>query len=106
VRRAEETTRSFTILLEEGYRQRPDGEALPRLFSEATAGAIFEIVQHEVAAGNTAELPRLLPQLSYIAVAPYLGPQAAIAAIEEKLARAGAGDPAGAEAEQAAAEAV
>ncbi len=90
VRRAEETTSSFTIFFEEGYRQRRHREELPRLFSEATAGAIFEVVQHEVAAGNTAALPRLLPQLSYVALAPFLGPEAAIAAIEEKIAAAGA----------------
>ena len=68
-------TRSFTIFLEEGYHQRPEAAALPRLVSQAIAGGIFEIVQREVAAGRTAELPRLLPQLTYIAIAPFLRPE-------------------------------
>ncbi len=84
VRRAEETTRSFTIFLEEGYRQRPGGGELPRLFSQAIAGAIFEIIQRDVAAGATAQLPRRLPQLAYVASAPFLGPAAAIEMIGEK----------------------
>jgi AcrR family transcriptional regulator len=85
VRRAEETTRSFTIFLEEGYRQRPQAAGLPRLFSQAIAGAIFEIIQHDVASGAVAELPTRLPQLAYVATAPFLGPAAAIEAIGEKL---------------------
>jgi AcrR family transcriptional regulator len=85
VRRAEETTRSFTIFLEEGYHQRPEAAELPRLFSQAIAGAIFEIIQHEVAAGATAELPRRLPQLAYVATAPFLGPAAAIELIGQRL---------------------
>jgi AcrR family transcriptional regulator len=85
VRRAEEITRSFTIFLEEGYRARGAAADLPRLFSQAISGAIFELIQLEVAAGRSAELPRRLPQLSYIATAPFLGPADAIAAIREKL---------------------
>ncbi|MEA2215882.1 MAG: hypothetical protein QOK19_1443 [Solirubrobacteraceae bacterium] len=85
VRRAEETTRSFTIFLEEGYRQRPEATELPRLFSQAIAGAIFEIIQDDVAAGATAELPCRLPQLAYVAMAPFLGPARAIEVIGEKL---------------------
>lgn len=82
-RRAEGMTRAFTIFLEEGYRQRPDAEQLPRIFSQAIAGGIFEIIQHEVAGGRTAELPCRLPQLAYVAIAPFLGPDAAIAAVTE-----------------------
>ncbi len=85
--RAEEMTRSFTIFLEEGYRQRPDGSALPRLWSQTIAGAIFEIIQHEVASGRVAQIPGRLPQLAYIAIAPFLGPQAAIELVQEKAGR-------------------
>jgi AcrR family transcriptional regulator len=85
VRRAEEITRSFTIFLEEGYRQRPEAEQLPRLFSQTIAGAIFETIQHEVANGRVAEIPCRLPQLAYIAIAPFTGPSAAIELIEEKI---------------------
>ena len=76
--RGEDVTRSFTIFLEEGYSQRPAAAELPRLVPQAIAGGIFEIVQREVAAGRTLELPRRLPQLTYLATAPFLGPAEAI----------------------------
>jgi len=82
IRRAEEITRSFTIFLEEGYRQRPDARGLPHLYSQAIAGAIFEILQREVEAGRTTQAPRLLPLLTYIAIAPFTGPDEAVALVE------------------------
>ena len=96
--RGEEITRSFTIFLEEGYHQRAAAAALPRLAPQAIAGGIFEIVQREVAEGRTAELPRRLPQLTYLATAPFLGPADAIERIgalaaAEPLSGAGADGP-------------
>jgi len=94
--RGEEVTRSFTIFLEEGFRQRPEGAALPRLVPQAIAGGVFEIVQQEVAAGRTAELPRLLPQLAYVAIAPFLSPGTAIEVLREKIAAERSSELAGA----------
>lgn len=83
---AEEATRSFTIFLEEGYRQGTRPAALPPLCSQAIAGGIFEIIQRDVAERTSARIGRRLPQLAYIATAPFLGPAAAIEAIEARLA--------------------
>jgi AcrR family transcriptional regulator len=83
IRRAEDVTRFFTFFLEEGYVQRDQARELPRLCSQAIAGGVFEIVQREIAQGRLAELPRRRPQLAYIALAPFLGPARAVAAIEE-----------------------
>ena len=63
IRRAEEITRSFTIFLEEGYGYTPQTRELPRLFSHAIAGGIFEVIQRHVARGDSAGLLRHLPQL-------------------------------------------
>ena len=79
--RGEEITRSFTIFLEEGFHQREEAERVPRLVAQAVAGGIFEIVQRDVAEGLAAELPRRLPQLTYIALAPFLGPGPAIESV-------------------------
>jgi AcrR family transcriptional regulator len=87
IRRAEEITRSFTIFLEEGYHYRPEARSLPRLCSQAIAGAFFEIVQRQVAAGEFAALQALLPQLTYIALAPFTGAEEAIGLVEEIKAR-------------------
>ena len=78
IRRAEEITRSFGIFLEEGYGYRPEARALPRLSSQAIAGAIFGIIQRLVAAERWEELPAHLPPLTYIAIAPFTGAQDAI----------------------------
>jgi AcrR family transcriptional regulator len=90
IRRAEEITRVFTIYLEEGYRCTPKAEALPRLCSQAIGGSIFEIVQRHVARGDFAGLLRRLPQLTYISIAPFVGPQTAVA----EIARLAAAPPA------------
>jgi len=87
-RRAEEITRSFTIFLEEGYRYRPEARTLPRLCSQTIAGALFEVIQRTVARGQTTELPRYLPLLAYLAIAPFTGPQAAVQLLEDARARA------------------
>jgi AcrR family transcriptional regulator len=87
IRRAEEITRSFTVFLHEGYRYRPEAASLPRLCSHAIAGAIFEIVQRLAADGEWAQMPRHLPQLAYIAVAPFTGAQEAIGIVEDLKGR-------------------
>jgi AcrR family transcriptional regulator len=87
IRRAEDITRSFTIFLEEGYSQREQARELPRLCSQTISGAIFEIIQREVGAGGVAEIPRLLPQLAYISIAPFLGPETAIERVREMTSR-------------------
>jgi AcrR family transcriptional regulator len=83
IRRAEEITRSFTIFLQEGYRQRPQAAQLPRLCSQAITGAIFEIIQRHVADNDPVGLAARLPQLTYIATAPFTGADEAIALMEE-----------------------
>jgi AcrR family transcriptional regulator len=91
IRRAEEFTRSFAILLDEGYGQRAEAAELPRLCSQTITGALFEVIRREVAVGAGGQLMGRLPQLTYVAIAPFLGPEAAIEALEEKIARLSAG---------------
>ncbi len=91
IRRAEDVTRSFAIFLEEGYSYRPEARELPRICSQAIAGGVFEVIQRHVGRGELDELARRLPQLTYIAVAPFMGPEAAIEALEELTSRQGAG---------------
>jgi AcrR family transcriptional regulator len=85
-RRAEEITRAFTIFLEEGYHYGAKIGKLPRLSLQAITGAIFEIVQRHIAQGEWDQLPRHLPQLAYIALAPFVGTEEAIARIEHLAA--------------------
>jgi AcrR family transcriptional regulator len=87
IRRAEEITRSFTMFLQEGYRYRSEAASPPRLASQAIAGAFFEIVQRQVAEGNFATLQAHLPQLTYLALAPFTGAEEAIELVEELKAK-------------------
>jgi AcrR family transcriptional regulator len=86
-RRAEDVTRSFTIFFEEGYAAQPPGRKLPRLASQAIAGAIFEIIQRHAVREELEKLPTMLPQLAYIATAPFIGAEPAIAAISDLSGR-------------------
>ena len=87
IRRAEEITRSFTIFLEEGYSYRPEARELPHLCSRAIAGALFEIIQRDIARGEPAALRGQLPRLVYVAIAPFTGPDEAIELVEQISAR-------------------
>ena len=87
IRRAEEITRSFTIFLEEGYHHSTTASQLPRLCSQAITGAIFEIIRRHVAQNAPHAPKEHLPQLTYIAIAPFTGTEQAIGLVEEMKAR-------------------
>ena len=88
IEHTETLRRAATIFLEEGFNRIPDGRSLPRLSAHAISGAVFEVFYAHISRGDVAQLPRCLPQLTYIAVAPFLGPADAIAAVERMRARA------------------
>jgi AcrR family transcriptional regulator len=87
IRRAEDITRSFTMFVQEGYRYRAEASQLPRLVSEAIAGAFFEIVQRDVAEARWSVLRARLPQLTYIALAPFTGAEEAVELVQGFTAR-------------------
>jgi len=89
VRESVEALRVAPIFLEEGYHQRPQAARLPRLCSQAITGAIFELIYQQVAYGDARELPRRLPRLAYVAVAPFTGPAEATRLIEGFMAQRG-----------------
>jgi len=77
--RREQAMRAFAGFLSPGSeaaREQADAE-VPALMPEAVAGALYEIVYARVLQGRTAELPSLLGQLLFCALAPFLGPSAA-----------------------------
>jgi len=78
VSRSEDLTKSFTIFLEEGFRYRPESSVLPRVCSQAIAGAIFEVIYRHIARGEIEALSGQLPRLAYVALAPFTGPEEAI----------------------------
>lgn len=59
----------------------------PARAARAAVGAAETVVRREVAAGRAAELPRLLPDLAYMALVPFLGQREAL-----RMARAAGAD--------------
>lgn len=84
IRRSFENRMAYTLFLEEGYRQRPEAEGLPRISSEA----INELIRLQVVRGGIERMGELLPQVAYLTLAPFIGPAEALGTIEEKVARA------------------
>lgn len=78
VRATEELVRAATIFLEEGFGYGTEDRELPRLATQAISGAILEVISQHVARGDTATLTQHLPQLAYIALAPFIGTTEAI----------------------------
>ena len=83
VQRAEEITRAFNIFLEEGYGYAGGDRQRPHLFSEAITGAIFEIIRTHTSRGEPWRLVGLVPQLTYLGLAPFLGAAEAIELVEQ-----------------------
>ena len=83
IRVTEEIMSAATIFLEEGFSYAGEARIVPRLSSEAITGAILELVHRHVARGDAAELPRYLPQLTYIVLAPFVGAEEAIRRVSE-----------------------
>lgn len=85
-----DTMRTLSLFLEEGYHRGPRAERLPRMCSDAIAGAIHELIYHAVQNDRVAELRELLPQAVYVALAPFLGPAKARGIVDELAASAAA----------------
>lgn len=89
--RLHDTQLAFTLFLEEGYRQRPHGRLLSRACSPLTASVLMEAAFLACRAGPSLSMRRVQPLAVYVALAPFIGSDAAGEFVAGKLAeRAGA----------------
>jgi AcrR family transcriptional regulator len=82
VRRRDEAMRRFLPLFENAPTEVP---RTLRIFESLGMGRVAdlgEVLHREIAAGRTKELPELLPELSYLMVLPFLGPEVAASELE------------------------
>jgi AcrR family transcriptional regulator len=79
----------FTPFLEKGRRYSGQGEELPADTARFAIGGAASMIFDEVRAGRGPELKRLLPDLVFAVLMPYLGPEAA----EEEMRRVVAQTP-------------
>lgn len=82
IRYREALTR-FVPLLDQGRAASAQGRDLPPDTANFAIGAVTARIFDEVRAGRATELPRILPELAYAVLMPYLGPEAA----EAEMAR-------------------
>jgi AcrR family transcriptional regulator len=87
IRRSFEGRMAYTLFLQEGYRQRPQAESLPRICSEAIAGAILELMRRQALQGEVERAPELLPQIAYLALTPFIGLDSAMRRVEDECAK-------------------
>jgi AcrR family transcriptional regulator len=67
----------FALLVRRGAERLPTARRPPDLAAETIIGGIYEVVFSRVLQGQTSELPKLLPDLAYSLMQPYLGHEAA-----------------------------
>ncbi len=89
IRRSFDNRIAYHLFLEDGYRQSPAAARLPRLSSEAVGGAILGLMRWQVMEGRTERTLEALPEIAYLAVAPFIGPLAAMELVEAKVASEG-----------------
>lgn len=88
VQRVEDSHSAFAMLLQEGYRY-VSREARPaHVVLETIIATIFEVVYSKVRSRGTERLSGLLPHLTFLVLAPFVGAEAANAFIVVKLAAA------------------
>ncbi|MGH2834030.1 MAG: TetR/AcrR family transcriptional regulator [Solirubrobacteraceae bacterium] len=85
VQRAEDTQVSLTMLLHEGYGYRGDRKPPSASALEAIAAAAFELIHQQLRDQHEAALAGVLPEVVYMCLAPFIGPEAANLFITSQL---------------------
>ena len=68
---------SFTEFLRPGYELAPAGVEVPEVAAEAVAGGVWQIMHHYIEQQRLDELCDAAPQLVYLTLSPFLGPERA-----------------------------
>ncbi len=88
IEQTDQLKRVAVIFLQEGFTVSEKAARLPRLAAHAITGAVFESFYGRASRGELAGLPCELPLLTYLATAPFIGPQKAIEAVVRLWERA------------------
>jgi AcrR family transcriptional regulator len=78
------TLESFAAYLGRGYEFAPKSRKVPAITAEAVTGGIWQIFHDYIDTGRIEELPRLAPQIVYLALVPFLGSRAAAKAARRR----------------------
>jgi len=77
---------AFTLMLEDGYKQRPEAEQLPRVVSELIVSLLMEYPYREIRRGKPPDrFYDLVPPQTYATLAPFIGPAQAGSFVQSKI---------------------
>ena len=85
VQRLEDSVSAFAVFLQEGYRHEPKAAAPSALALEAMVLAVFEIIYRQARERARPRLTGLTPQMTFITLAPFLGPDSADETIDGEM---------------------
>ena len=88
---AEKTLDAFGIMFHTGHEEH---QHVPEVVSEAIAGGLWNVIQHEIGQGRANQLPELAPELVYITLTPFIGAQQAAQLVIDLAGHAGPTSPA------------
>jgi AcrR family transcriptional regulator len=86
VRRVEQLVGGFTIFLQEGYRHATNSQPPSPLALQAIAATVFELSYMQVRERRIGRLSGLVPHMTFICLAPFIGARASNEFIDVKLA--------------------
>jgi len=81
--RYQQAVSAFFPFLDAGRELVDDADRIPAETPRVVVGGISALIFNEASAGNSKKLPELLPEMIYLAVVPYMGHEAALAAMRE-----------------------
>jgi AcrR family transcriptional regulator len=91
IQRVEDSHVAFTMFLQEGYQHAPLNDPPSRLALEAIITTIFEIVYRQARASARPRMTGLLAPVTFLWLAPFIGPAQANEFIDQQLKAAEAG---------------
>jgi AcrR family transcriptional regulator len=88
MQRVEELVTGFTLFLQEGYQYKPLAARPSSLALQAIAMTVFELDYSQVRESRVRQLSGVLPHVTFLALAPFIGPVEANRFIDRRLAGA------------------
>jgi AcrR family transcriptional regulator len=88
MQRVEELVTGFTLFLQEGYQHRPLAARPSSLALKAIAMTVFELDYSQVRESRVRQLSGVVPHVTFLALAPFIGPVEANRFIDRRLAAA------------------
>jgi AcrR family transcriptional regulator len=73
----ESALRAFTAYLQPGFEHAPSHVDVPEVAAEAVTGGIWQVLHHYIEHRRVHELGNAAPQLIYLTLSPFLGPETA-----------------------------